>query len=60
MHVFTLRVCFIYAYVWASLLVQLVKKQPAVQETQVRALGGRDPQEKEVASPSNVLAWKIL
>ena len=33
--------------VWASLIAQLVKNPPAMQETPVRFLGGEDPQKKE-------------
>ena len=44
---------------WASLVVQLVKNLPAIQETQVRSLGQEDPLEKEMATHSNILAWKI-
>ena len=44
----------------SSLVAQLVKNLPAVQETQVRSLGQKDPLEKEVATHSSVLAWKIL
>ena len=39
-----------------------VKNQPAVQETQempVRSLGQEDPLEKEMATHSSILAWKI-
>ena len=42
-----------------SLLVQLVKNLPAVQETQVQFLGPEDPLEKEMATHSSILAWKI-
>ena len=45
--------------IWASLLAQLVKNLPAVQETYVRSLGWEDPLEKEVATHSSILAWKI-
>ena len=45
--------------IWASLLAQLVKNLPAVQETHVRSLGWEDPLEKEVATHSSILAWKI-
>ena len=41
---------------------QQVKNPPAVQETQgtqVRSLGWEDPLEKEMATHSNILAWKI-
>ena len=40
-------------------LAQLVKNPPAVQETWVRALGREDPLEKEMATHSRVLAWRI-
>ena len=36
-----------------------VKNPPAVQETQVQSLGWEDPLEKEVATHSSTLAWKI-
>ena len=37
----------------------MVKRLPAVHETQVRFLGWEDPLEKEMATHSNTLAWKI-
>ena len=43
----------------ASLAAQLVKNLPAVQETWVRSLGLEDPLEKETATHSSILAWKI-
>ena len=43
----------------ASLVAQLVKNLPAVQESWVRSLGREDPLEKEMASHSSALAWKI-
>ena len=42
-----------------SLVVQMVKNVPAKQETQVQSLGGEDPLEKEMATHSSILAWKI-
>ena len=36
-----------------------VKNPPAMQEMQVRALGQEDPLERETATHSNVLAWRI-
>ena len=42
----------------ASLVAQLVKNLPAMQETQVRSLGPEDPLEKEMATHSSVLAWE--
>ena len=44
---------------WASLIAQLIKNLPAMQETQVRFLGGEDPQEEGKATHSSVLAWSI-
>ena len=41
-----------------SLVPQMVKKLPVMQETQVRPLGWEDPLEKEMATQSNTLAWK--
>ena len=43
----------------ASLVAQIVKNLPAMQETQVRSLGWKDPLEKGMASHSNILAWRI-
>ena len=42
-----------------SLVAQMVKNLPAVQETQVQFLGWEDPLEKEMASHSSILAWRI-
>ena len=44
---------------WASLAAQMVKNLPAVQETQIQSLGQEDPLEKEMATHSSILAWKI-
>ena len=46
-------------YCWASLVVQLVKNLPAVQETWVRSLGWEDPLEKGKATHFSILAWRI-
>ena len=43
----------------ASLIAQLVKNPPAMQETWVRFLGQEDPLEKEMATHSSILAWRI-
>ena len=43
----------------ASLVAQSVKNLPAVKETRVRSLGWEDPLEKEMATHSSILAWKI-
>ena len=37
----------------------MVKNLPAMQETQVPSLGQEDPLEKEMATHSGILAWKI-
>ena len=36
------------------------KSLPAMQETQVSSLGWEDPLEKEMATHSHILAWRIL
>ena len=43
----------------ASLVAQMVKRLPAVQETQVPSLGWEDPLEKGMATHSSIFAWKI-
>ena len=45
--------------VTASLVAQTVKRVPIVRETQVQSLGWEDPLEKEMATHSSTLAWKI-
>ena len=46
-------------YTNASLVAQRVKCLPAMQETWVQSLGQEDPLEKEMATHSSTLAWKI-
>ena len=46
-------------YSWASLVVQLVKNQPAIRETWVQSLGWEDALEKGKATHSSILAWRI-
>ena len=43
----------------ASLVAQLVKNLPAMQETWVLSLGWEDPLEKGKATNSSILAWRI-
>ena len=43
----------------ASLVAQMVKNLPTMQETQVQSLGWEDPLEEGVATHSSVLAWRI-
>ena len=40
-------------------MAQTVKHLPTMWETQVRSLGQEDPLEKEIATHSSTLAWKI-
>ena len=43
----------------ASLVAQMIKHLPAMKKTWVQSLGLEDPQEKEMATHSSILAWKI-
>ena len=45
-------------YCWASLMAQMVKNPPAMQETWVRSLGWEDPLEEGMATHSSILAWR--
>ena len=47
------------AHLGASLVAQMVKNLPAMQEAWVHSLGQEDPLEKGMATPSSVLAWEI-
>ena len=42
-----------------SLVAQMVKNLPAIQETQVLSWGREDALEKEMATDSSILAWRI-
>jgi len=44
----------------ASLVAQMVKNLPVMQETRVRSLSQEDPLEKGMATHSSILAWRIL
>ena len=46
-------------YSWASLVAQMVKNLPAMQETWVQSLGWEDPLEEGMATDSSILAWRI-
>ena len=46
-------------YSWASLVAQLVKNLPAMQETWVWSLGWQDPLEKGKATHPSILTWRI-
>ena len=43
----------------ASLVAQIVKNLPAMQETQVQSMSWQDPLEKGIATHSSILAWRI-
>ena len=62
-HLIILNVCFLYykvhVYYLVSLVAQMVKSLPTMRETQVRSLGWEDPLEKEMATHSSILTWKI-
>ena len=62
MVIFLVEMSFIYlrylefvSSIWASLVAQMVKNLPAMQETQVRSLGWEDPLEKGIQE-SSILA----
>ena len=48
-----------YRLSFPSLVAQMVKNLSAMQETQVPSLGGEDALEKETATHSSILAWKV-
>ena len=47
------------AVIWASLVAQRLKHLPAMRETWVQSLGWEDTLEKEMATHSSILAWRI-
>ena len=44
---------------WASLVAQMVKNLPLMQETQVQSLGWKDPLDEGRATYSSILSWRI-
>ena len=46
-------------FFWASLVAQLIKNPPAIQETWVQSLSWEDPLEKGMAAHCSILAWRI-
>ena len=44
---------------WSSLVAQIIKTLPSMQETQVQSLGQRDPLENGMATHSSTFAWRI-
>ena len=56
----TSQLCWLHLYLpFPSLVAQMVKNLPAMQETQVQSLGQEDPLEKGMETHSNILAWEI-
>ena len=54
--------CVIYTHIHtysASLVVQMVRNLPAMQETWIQSLGQEDPLEKGMATHSSILAWRV-
>ena len=49
-----------FSTLWASLVAQLAKNSPVMQETWVQSLGWEDPLEKVKATHSGLLAWRSL
>ena len=49
----------LYLQIPPSLMAQMVKNLPVMQETWVQFLGRKDPLEKEIATHSSILVWKI-
>ena len=48
-----------YCMISRSMVAQMVKRLPAMWETQVQSLGREDPLEKEMTTHSSILAWRI-
>ena len=46
-------------YIPPNVVAQRLKRLPAMQEAWVRSLGREDPLEKEMATHSSILAWRI-
>ena len=55
---YKLNICFLLKFTWASLVAQMEKNPPAVQETWVQSLGWEDPLEKRMATHSSIFAWR--
>ena len=58
-HLFFMLIMSFSAYVWASLVAQMVRNPPAMQETWVQSLGWEDPLEESMSTPSSILTWRI-
>ena len=51
--------CYTCTCIWASMVAQMVKNLPAIQETGVWSLGQQEPLEEEMATHYSILAWRI-
>ena len=56
---FAFKLLTLQEFILASLVAQMVKHLPAMQETWVQSLGREDPLEKDMATYSSIHAWKI-
>ena len=54
-----IKIGFVTVYQVTSLVAQMVKRLPTMWETWVQSLGQEDLLEKEMATHSSILAWKI-
>ena len=52
-------ICYPLQYSWTTLVAQVVRNLPVMQETWVQSLGGKDPLEEEMATHSSILACRI-
>ena len=50
---------FLFTFFYGTLVAQMVKNLPAIQETQLCSLDQVDPLEKGMATHSSILAWRI-
>ena len=60
--IYSIHVCYLRTFavlIRALLMAKMAKTLPAVQETWVRSPGQEDPLEKEMATHSSILAWRI-
>ena len=46
-------------HLWPTVVAQIVKNLPAMQETWVQSLGWEDPLEEDMTTHSSILAWRI-
>ena len=49
---------YLFQSMWASLVAQMIKNPPAMQEILVQSVGSQDPLEDSMASHSSILAWR--